>query len=350
MNWQRRKLIVGLSLAFGGFPFAQQLRAAQLARDQVGSRPFVPSSGPRARMLFINDLSGDVDGLFAAAHAILSPSLDLRAIIGTTTGSRDETTATSVSLAEEMLHLTQLSGRISVVPGADSKLAAMDKPIWSVGTQAIIDEANRTDTSAPLYVAVGGGLTEVASALMLDPSIASRLTVIWIGGRLSWSSKEPEYNFQIDPLAAQYVFNESAVPVWQIPKEAYATCLVSITELQARVAPYGSIGEWLYDKMLAANAKFSAMHVNTGETWTLGDNPLVLLAALTDWVPSQFGSRPKYEHTGSSIFDDKFAPFLNEEGRPTPRGDGRKIRIYRSLDVRMMLADFYAKLELHSNG
>ena len=28
-------------------------------------RPFVPAVGPRSRVLFANDLSGDIDGLFA---------------------------------------------------------------------------------------------------------------------------------------------------------------------------------------------------------------------------------------------------------------------------------------------
>ncbi|WP_454798467.1 hypothetical protein [Novosphingobium lindaniclasticum] len=46
-------------------------------------------------MIFINDLSGDIDGLFAAERMELSPSVDLRAIIGSGADQREETAAGS---------------------------------------------------------------------------------------------------------------------------------------------------------------------------------------------------------------------------------------------------------------
>ena len=40
----------------------------------------------------------------------------------------------------------------------------------------------RTDTNLPLFVTLGAGLTELASAYLIEPRIASRLTAVWIGG------------------------------------------------------------------------------------------------------------------------------------------------------------------------
>jgi hypothetical protein len=37
---------------------------------------------PRMRVIVDNDFSGDPDGLFQLAHLVLSPSVDIRAIIG----------------------------------------------------------------------------------------------------------------------------------------------------------------------------------------------------------------------------------------------------------------------------
>lgn len=216
----------------------------------------------------------------------------------------------------------------------------------SPGTKAIIDEAMRTDSSLPLYVAVGGGLTEVASALILEPRIAGRFTLVWIGGDALPGGGTGETNFNIDPLAAQYLFNESSVPIWQIPRAVYATCVVSATELQAFVAPYGEIGEWLQDKLFAATRKYGN-RLNTGETWTLGDNPMVVLAALTDWAPSTFRSPLRFERTGSSLFDEVVAPHLNVDGTFTSRSEGRHIRIYKNVDTRLMLNDFFAKMKVN---
>lgn len=116
--------------------------------------------------------------------------------------------------------------------------------------------------------------------------------------------------------------------------------------MQAFIAPNGEIGRWLYEKLLAANAKMAGLRMNTGETWTMGDNPLVLLTALTDRVPSQFGRAPRHERTGSSLFVETAAPFLDNKGIAHPRIEGRRIRIYKNVDVRMMMNDLFAKLRI----
>ena len=78
--------------------------AAALAAFPVPSlcAPFVPLAGPRSRVLYVNDLSGDLDGFFATVHMILSPSVDLRGVVGTGTGREGETADRSAALAEEM--------------------------------------------------------------------------------------------------------------------------------------------------------------------------------------------------------------------------------------------------------
>lgn len=311
----------------------------------AATAPFKPLAGPRSRVLFVNDLCGDLDGLYAAVHQILSPTTELRGIIGTGTGRAGETAEKSVALAKEILGLMGLAGQIPVLAGASAKLAAIAQPQRSPGIQAIIDEALRTDTDLPLYVAVGGGLTEVASALLIEPRIADRFTLVWIGGDAWPAGGVGETNFNIDSIAARYVFNESTVRIWQVPRGAYGTTLVSASELQAFVAPYGAIGDWLYRKVADAPLRFAKV-LNMGETWALGDNPLVLLTALADWGPST--GRPfRYERTGSSPYDEVIAPLLNADGTFTPRSAGRKIRIYRAIDTRMMLQDLFAKLRIN---
>lgn len=287
--------------------------------------PFSPLAGQRSRVMYVNDLSGDLDGFFATVHMILSRSVDLRGIIGTGTGRAGETADRSAALAEEILTLMGMTGRCKVHRGAAGKMSAAKSPMPAPGVQAIIEEAMRTDSALPLFVAVGGGLTEVASALLLEPKIAGRFTLVWIGGDAYPSGGTGETNFNIDPLAAQFIFNETTLPIWQVPRSAYATTIVSAAELQAFVAPHGAIGKWLYQQVVDAPNRFNKA-LNMGETWALGDNPLISLTALADWGPSSY--RPfRYERTGSSLYDEVIAPRLNPEGTFTTRSEGRKIRI-----------------------
>ncbi|MBW8786069.1 MAG: nucleoside hydrolase, partial [Novosphingobium sp.] len=155
----------------------------------------------------MNDLSGDIDGLFATVHALLSPSAEVRGIVGTAAAQPTETAQRSADRAEEILRLMGLSGKIPVHVGADRRLPAAATPVDCAGARAIIAEAMR-DSPLPLYVTVGGGLTEVASALMLEPRIAERFTLVWIGGDSHSKFEGVEYNFTLDKKAAQYVFNE----------------------------------------------------------------------------------------------------------------------------------------------
>jgi hypothetical protein len=314
----------------------------------AASKVFSPLLGPRARVVYVNDLGGDVDGLFSAVHMVLSTSIDLRAIVCTGTPEPGQSAATAVANAREMLRLMGHEGRYKVAEGAPSKLKDPRTPIDSPGTRAIIDEAMRSDTKLPLYVTVGGGLTEVASALMMEPRIAGRFTLVWIGGQpIPGPGGGGEYNFGIDPLAAMHVFNESSVLLWQVSNAVYGKCQVSDTELQARVEPCGAIGKWLFGKIGEWASMVGKATLNTGETYTLGDSPLVLLTALTGWVPSKFARPLPYERTDSSPFDEVPAPRLNLDGTYTPRADSRTIRAYRDVDTRMMFEDFYAKLALN---
>jgi hypothetical protein len=86
MTIDRRAVMASAAAAAAGAPFSG---AAAQTRSTASETPetYRPSLGPGARALFVNDLNGDVDGLFAAAHAVLSPSVELRAIIGIGTGA-----------------------------------------------------------------------------------------------------------------------------------------------------------------------------------------------------------------------------------------------------------------------
>ena len=340
MSLNRRQL---LRSAAGSAALAALVNAPGV----VDARAFAPPAGPRARVLIVNDLCGDIDGLFATVHALLSPSTEIRGIIGTSPGVGRSSAPESAALGEEIVKLMGLAERVKVHVGASSRLASIAAPDRSPGVQAIIDEAMRTDSNLPLYITVGGGLTELASALLIEPRIADRFTLVWIGGGPYPSGGKNEYNFNIDKLAAQYLFNATSVAIWQVPSSAYAQCQVSDTELQAFVAPYGAIGAWLYDKVLEFGNKLGKDYaLNAGETWVLGDSPLVLLTALTSWVPSGFGRVHRYEQT-SSQFDEPFAPRLNLDGSYQARDAGRRIRVYNTLDTRLMFGDFFVKLRMN---
>jgi purine nucleosidase len=343
----RRQLLMGagaVSLALAPLAAGATGKAAPARSKAGGARAFASKKGARSRLMMVNDLSGDADGLFAAVHALLSSSVEVRGIVGTAAQQPAETAQMSVQKADEILSLMGLSGKIPVHLGAGKRMASPTTPVDCAGARAIVAEAMRDDP-LPLYIAVGGGLTEMASALLIEPKIAERCTLVWIGGGSHPEGSKWEYNFNLDRTAAQTVFNDTGVPIFQVTDKAYASCQVSNTELQAHVAPYGAIGAWLYERIVEGIADGPFSFVNPGETWTLGDSPLVLLTALTAVVPSTFSKPLRYERTGSP-YREMFVPRLRNDGTYEPRSDGRRMRAYDTVDTRLMFGDFFAKLKM----
>jgi hypothetical protein len=315
----------------------------------TGRQPFTPPAGPRIRVISDNDYAGDPDGLYQLVHVLLSPSVDLRAVIGSHLAPGDPfdpSTATADHARDEIrtvLALMGLQDRMAALAGSNAGLADVRTPAPSAGAEAIVAEAMRADTELPLFVTCGGGLTELASAYLLEPRIAQRLTAVWIGGpehpglgAPRFAGSDPEYNTGIDLLAAQVVFNASDLALWQVPRDAYRQCLASMTELAVRTARWGDIGRHLYARLMGVFAGAGGHRRLAGETYVLGDNPLVLLTAL------QSVFQPD---TASSRFAVVPVPHLNDRGGYEPRPGARPMRVYTRLDVRLMLEDLFAKLE-----
>ena len=143
---------------------------------------------PRMRIIIDNDFSGDPDGLFQLVQHLLSPSVEIRGIIGSHLKAGDGFDPSKVTAAnakkkiEEVMNIMNLRNSYPVYQGSNIALANDSTAQPSDAAKAIVKEAMRDDTQLPLYIVCGAGLTDLASAYLMEPKIASRLTLIWIGG------------------------------------------------------------------------------------------------------------------------------------------------------------------------
>ena len=308
----------------------------------------------KVRVISDNDYSGDPDGLVQLAHHLLSQTVDLRAIIGTHLREGDswngpgDSAANAVIEANKIVELCGRTGEVPVLKGSSVKIKDVHTPAQSDGIDFIIKEAMRDDTDLPLYVVCGASLTEIASAYLIEPRIADRLTVVWIGGHEHEGLAVPppggtdiEYNLHQDIDAGQVVFNHSNLKLWQVPRDRYRQVLASRAELLLRMANQGPLGAHLFESLARVNMLLRNYGMPAGEVYALGDSPLVLLTAL------QVVFEPD---PSSSEYQEIACPTLLPTGLYEPNPNGRKIRVYTLLDNRLLLEDLYAKLELHSKG
>ena len=303
----------------------------------------------RARVIIDNDFSGDPDDLFQTAHHLLCPSVEIPFIIGSHLSVGDpwdpSTTQASnaVAKANELLGVMGMTGKLPVLTGSETAIVDVKTPQRTAAADAIIAEAMRDD-KRPLYYAAGAGLTDLASAWLIEPRIAEHLILVWIGG-LEYpdlalpppGAKGPEYNLRIDIKAGQAIFNHSTIPIWQVPRNVYRQMLFTHAEMQTQVRPLGKVGAYLIDSIERVMRWTGEVGFNIGDTYALGDSPLVTLTALQ----SSFEADPS-----SSSYVVRPAPNLDDEGSYIEDATGRPIRVYTQIDTRLTFGDMIARLQI----
>ena len=99
----------------------------------------------------------------------------------------------------------------------------------------------------PLYIVSIGAITNVASALLLEPKIAENVIVVWLGGHAFHWPDTREFNLKQDVNAAQVIF-DCGVPVVLIPCQGVASHLITtLSEMEKHIKGYGKIGDYLYE-------------------------------------------------------------------------------------------------------
>lgn len=285
----------------------------------------------KARLILNTDAKNEADDQYTIVHALLTPSLDLHGISPAHFGTVKSKTSLKDSHDEvaRLLQLMDLSGRVRVADGAEGPLPDERTPVPSAGAHLIVEEGMKDDPR-PLYVAFLGPLTDMASALLMEPRLNQRnVVVVWIGGG-PWPTGGREYNLSNDIHAANVVMR-SKVQLWQIPMTVYRMMAVGYAELYERVYDKGPIGKYLVDQLVEWNLR---VHPGPIEHRSLGDTPALSVilnpnGGVSEWVPApEFSPQMHYIHTGAH----------------------RPIKLYHTIDVRWILEDFFAKLARFHRG
>ena len=294
----------------------------------IWNPPYPVAEEKILRTVISADTANEADDPFAIAHALLTPILDVKAIIATHYGidRHADSLERSYVKTEKPLSVMHYPGNI-LLHGEKAPIRYHEA--LSEGTVRIVEEA----LSGDLLILAFGPLSDIAAALRAEPSISSSLHVIWTGGG-DYPDGGWEYNLFNDIEAASYVFSSGA-DIIQIPRSVYQRLTVSFSELYLRLGE-SETGEYLlsqlFEHSLEPGPRTSA--IRSGDSWILGDNAAigVLLS-------------PR-----ASSLKEINAPSFSPEGRYIYNERNGKIRIAERLDARFVLEDFFSKLRLQPMG
>ncbi|NKJ44247.1 nucleoside hydrolase [Novosphingobium sp. SG720] len=305
-----------------------------------------------ARVIIDNDFAGDPDGLFQLAHHLLSPSVHIPLIVSSHLPVKfggPSSAGNGVKKVQQVLDIVHQGPSPRLIGGAELPISARTEWKPTPATAAIIREAMREDASEPLFYAAGASLTELAIAWLTEPKIGKRIKLAWIGGNEHPGLSNPppgpyeaEFNFSVDPIAAQVIFNESDIDIWQVPRDAYRQFLMSTAEL-SDLSKSCKIGRFLSQQLdemevnLTKIPGFPAMPMS--DVYVLGDSPLVTLTALMS---------PLQPDPSSSHYILKPTPILQADGSYHNQDGTRPMRVYTMVDAGLTFRDMISRFR--ANG
>ena len=269
-----------------------------------------PPAAP-LRMVLDTDTYNEIDDQFAVVYSLLSPErLRVEALYAApfhnkrSTGPAD---GMERSFAEISRLLTRLPG---VAPsradfalrGAAAWLPDARTPVESDSAADLVERALASPLDDPLYVVAIGAMTNVASALLLEPAIRERIVVVWLGGHARHWPNTREFNLYQDPAASRVVL-DCGVPLVRFPCMGVVSHLhTTLPEVAAHVRGKGPIGDYLYQIFRDYHPDQFAF---SKQIWDLA--PIGWLVN-PQWAPLDMVSSPRLTDSFTWDFDDSRHP------------------------------------------
>jgi inosine-uridine nucleoside N-ribohydrolase len=212
--------------------------------------PTLPPDGV-VRAVIDTDTYNEIDDQFAVVYALLSPErIRVEALYAAPFGNErssgpEEGMLQSYDELHRLLDRLPQHRSVPVHHGSRSWLPGPDRPVSSPAAVDLIERAAKTD--GPLYVVTIGAPTNVASALLMEPAIADRMVVVWLGGNPSYWYRAVDFNMEQD-VHASHVLLDSGVPLVHVPCCNVTEHLrTTQPEIERYVRGAGPIGDYLAD-------------------------------------------------------------------------------------------------------
>ncbi|MBQ2726063.1 MAG: nucleoside hydrolase [Clostridia bacterium] len=166
---------------------------------------------PRKKKVIVDtDAYNEMDDQFSILYALCSDRMEVIAVNAAPfRNDRADTFEDGmVKSYEEILRLTALlpdGDSIPVFHGSRKAIEQTGHPAPSPAAENIISEA--LESEEIIYILTLGAATNVASALLMDPRIAEKICVIWLGGTSLDKPDVREFNLAGDYAAGQVLLN-----------------------------------------------------------------------------------------------------------------------------------------------
>ena len=249
----------------------------------VGSSTLA-AAADRRPVVITTDIGTEIDDLWAVAHLVLSPELEVKGVVTTHAPNLPEPAAESSSkFAEELMSKLPERFRVPVIAGLSKPLASTVVPSMSPGVEFLHEAAKGRGADNRLTVVVIGAATDVAAALLIDPTWADRITVVAMGFDNYPNGGDP-WNVKNDPIAWRVLLGSNAPIVvgdTDVTRKTLRMTPDRAHTLLALLPEPGGLLLGRFDSFMAHNAKLAQRETGSTIAWPIWDSvvPAVLFGA-----------------------------------------------------------------------
>jgi purine nucleosidase len=257
----------------------------------------------KVRMVLDTDTYNEIDDQFALVYAYMSKEkVQLEAVYAAPYFNNRSTSAGDgmEKSYQEILRLLSMLGKSPegfAFRGSDRYLEDVSRPVRSEAALDLIKKAKTSTPDNPLYVVAIGCITNIASAILIEPEIIENIVVVWLGGNsLNWPNQK-EFNLMQDVRAAQSVLN-SGVPLVIMPCNPVVSHFhTTIPELEYYLKGKSKISGYL----LRSTIEYSGGH----DVWSKVIWDVIAVAWIVNpsWIPTNLEHSPVLTDQVTYSFD-----------------------------------------------
>ncbi len=238
----------------------------------------------RVDVVLDTDTYNEIDDQFALSYLVRSDEkLNLQAVYAAPFLNRKSTSPKDgmEKSYQEIMKILDLLGRPdlkqNVFRGSEDYLSSESEAVESDAARDLVRRAMDHTKENPLYVIAIAAITNVASALLMEPEIRGRIVVVWLGGNaLNWPDNL-EFNLRQDIAAARIVFG-CGVPLVQLPCMGVVSAFTtSGPELEYHLRGANRLCDYLVDV-----TEKEAISGGAGPAWTRAIWDVTAVAWLLD--------------------------------------------------------------------
>ena len=278
--------------------------------------PNVPAG--MADVILDTDAFNEIDDQFAIAYMIKSSEkLNVKGIcaapfFNSNSDSPKDGMEKSYDEIKKLLNLMDKGDRIqNVFKGSDRYLTDEKTPVESDAARFIADLASEYSADRPLYIVSIGAITNVASAILMNPEIVDKTVVVWLGGHSLEYYDTKEFNMMQDVAAARVIFG-CGVPLVQLPCMGVVDVFrMSKSELEYWLKGNNKLADYLAENTISAAEKYASgkpwsrvIWDVTAVAWLLNDNDRFMQSRIIK------KHMPNYDYKYDIESDDGFMRYV----------------------------------------